>query len=168
LTRADPGEEGAPYWSTGLDPARLHPLPGLPGTSEATIDFAGGLGWYTFQVPPLAYEVRLYTADDLLGPWRDAGVVYEIPAPWSTTTHGACPAPPPPGTPPDEVDPACEPVYSAYAAKAHPELAPPGGHAVSYNVNVWTGGLEAAIEAVETLPAFYVPRMLATPDGARD
>ncbi len=163
LTQADDG--GAPYWSSALDVAHLYVIPGLPGTSESTLDFAPGVGWYTFQIPALRYEIRMYTADDLLGPWRDQGIVYEIPPPWSTTTRGYCPEPPPLETPPEEIDPACERVFSAYAAKAHPELAPAGGHAVSYNVNVWAGGLDAAIEALETMPAFYVPRMLATPPG---
>jgi hypothetical protein len=154
-----------PYWSDELDPRRLHVVPGLPGTSEAAIDAAGGLGWYTFQIPALRYEIRLYAADDLLGPWTDRGAVYELPAPWSTTTRGPCPAPPPPDAPPGEVPTACEHVYAAYAPKPHPELAPPGGHAATYNVNVWAGGLEAAVRALEAMPAFYVPQMLATPVG---
>ncbi|MEW6270236.1 MAG: hypothetical protein AB1689_13175 [Thermodesulfobacteriota bacterium] len=155
--------DGARWASPPSDPERLYVVPGLPGTSEAAIDFADGLGWYTFQIAALRYEIRLYTAADLLGPWTDRGVVYEIPAPWSTTTRGACPAPPPPDASPGEVPPACEHVYAAYAPKAHPELANEGGHAVSYNVNVWSGGLDAAVRALETLPEFYVPRMLAAP-----
>lgn len=153
-------------WSRALDPARLHVLDGLPGTSEATVDAAPGVGWYTFQIAPLDDEVRLYTADDLLGPWRDRGVVYAVPARWRAT-RGACPDPEAAraaavaeGGP---VAPACEPRYAAYAPKSHPELAPPGGYAVSYNVNTWAGGLDAAVDALEALDDFYVPRLVASP-----
>lgn len=161
LLRAD-GEAEPPIWSSDLDAERLHAIEGLPGTSETNIDFAPGIGWYSFRIPALRYEIRLYTASDLLGPWRDAGVVYRIPAPWSTTTRGPCPSPPELETPPAEVDPACERVFAAYAAKSHPALVPPGEHAVSYNVNVWSGGLDAAVHALETMPAFYVPQMLSS------
>ena len=57
----------------------------------------------------------------------------------------------------------CEPRFAAYAAKAHPELAP-HGFAVTYNVNTWGGGYEAAVQALETMPGFYVPQVVATPD----
>jgi hypothetical protein len=142
--------------------SRLHVVDGLPGTSEASIDAAAGLGWYMFQVPVLSYEVRLYTAHDLLGPWQDRGVVYEIPAAWRAT-QGACPTMAG-GAPPEwgANDPECAPRYAIYAPKAHPELDTVGGYAVSYNVNTWGGGLDAAVHALETLPAFYVPQMLAT------
>ncbi|HEY8518179.1 MAG TPA: hypothetical protein VIS07_21930 [Candidatus Binatia bacterium] len=163
LVRAADG--GAPLWSTDLPAASaLHVVPGLPGTSEAAIAHDAALGWYTFQIPALSYDIRLYTADDLLGPWTDRGVVYAIPAPWSTTTRGPCP-PLPPGTTLEEIPPACEHVYAAYAPKTHPELAPPDGYVVTYNVNVWSGGYDAAVRALEEQPAFYVPQMLATPDA---
>jgi hypothetical protein len=159
------GREGAPpVWDTVLDVARLHVIDGLPGTSEATIDAAPGLGWYSFQVPPLRYEIRLYTADDLLGPWQDRGVVYQLPETWRAT-RGTCIAAEreravASGTP---LPPECDPRYAAYAAKAHPELASPEGFVVSYNVNTWGGGLDAAVHALETLHGFYVPQLVATP-----
>lgn len=153
----------APAWQRALDPARLHVIEGLPGTSEATIDAAPGVGWYSFQVPALHYEIRLYTADDLLGPWVDRGVAYELPDGW-LATKGHCPDPQrvwaeANGAP---VPAECEPRFAAYAAKAHPELAP-HGFAVTYNVNTWGGGYEAAVHALETMPGFYVPQVVATP-----
>lgn len=158
------GRDGRPVWAATLDPARLHVVEGLPGTSEATVDAAPGIGWYSFQVPPLQYEIRLYTADDLLGPWRDGGVAYRLPDAWRAT-RGACPdlervRAQAAGAP---LPPECEPRYAAYAAKAHPELAP-GGFAVSYNVNTWGGGYDAAVQALETMHGFYVPQVVATPD----
>jgi len=158
------GRDGArPVWDTSLAPAQLHVVEGLPGTSEATVDAAPGIGWYSFQIPPLHYELRLYTADDLLGPWRDRGVVYRLPDQWQAT-RGTCPdldrvREQANGGP---VPPECDPRYAAYAAKAHPELVP-GGFAVSYNVNTWGGGYEAAVHALETLHGFYVPQVVATP-----
>ena len=154
---------GSSVWDATLDPARLHLVEGLPGTSEATVDAAPGIGWYSFQVPPLRYEVRLYTADDLLGPWHDRGVAYRLPDAWRAT-RGACPdlervREEADGGP---LPPECEPRYAAYAAKAHPELSP-GGFAVSYNVNTWGGGYDAAVQALETLHGFYVPQLVATP-----
>jgi hypothetical protein len=162
--RADP--DGAPFWDATLDAARLYVIDGLPGTSEATIDAAPGIGWYSFQVPPLGYEIRLYTASDLLGPWQDRGVVYELPDVWRAT-RGACPdvearraRAAADGT---SLPPACDPRYAAYAAKAHPQLASDGGFAVSYNVNTWGGGLDAAVHALESRNGFYVPQLVATP-----
>lgn len=157
---------GEPVWDARLDVSRLRVIDGLPGTSEATVDAAPGIGWYSFQVPPLGYEIRLYTADDLLGPWQDRGVVYELPDAWRAT-QGPCAEAEAKrvravadGAP---LPPACDPRYAAYAAKAHPELAPGGGFAVSYNVNTWGGGLDAAVHALETLHGFYVPQLVATP-----
>jgi len=156
------GATGAPpVWSSALDPDRLHEIEGLPGTSEGTIDFADGVGWYTFQIPALLYEIRLYTASNLLGPWQDHGTVYEIPAVWRAT-RGRCPEPKGAGEEPawGEADPACAPVYAAYAPKAHPEFAAPGGYVVSYNVNTWGGGLDAAVQALQTRHGFYVPQLV--------
>ncbi len=156
----DAGPATAPAWDATLDPDRLHVIEGLPGTSEASIDFAPGLGWYTFQIPALRHEIRVYTASDLLGPWRDRGVTYEVPAAWRAT-QGECPRTE--GVPAawGDADPGCAPVYAAYAPKGHPELAPAGGFAVSYNVNTWSGGLDASVRALQTLHGFYVPQMLS-------
>jgi hypothetical protein len=133
-------------WRRDFDEARLHRLPGLPGTSEATIQHHPAWGWYTFRIPPGEYVIRLYTAERLIGPWRDRGIVYTIPAPWSTEQR-------PDGTP----------RHAVYAAKAHPQLAPPDGIVVSYNVNLLDGSMESAIGAAEAEPDFYVPRLLVWP-----
>jgi hypothetical protein len=135
-------------WSPDFDETRLYRLPGLPGTSEATIQHHPAWGWYTFRIPPAAFVIRLYTADLLTGPWRDRGVVYEIPPPWSTA-RGAD------GTP----------LYAVYAAKAHPQLAAADDVVVSYNVNLQGGSMESAIDAAEAEPDFYVPRLLLWPDA---
>jgi hypothetical protein len=157
------GEGGAPVWRTELDPSRLRVLEGLPGTSEATIERMDGLGWYTFQIPALHHEVRLYTAPDLLGPWQDRGVAYALPERWRTT-QGRCSPSDRAAVAAGATIPDCTPVYAAYAPKAHPELAPDGGFVVSYNVNTWSGGLDAAVHALETRHGFYVPQMLSGGD----
>ena len=51
--------------------------------------------------------------------------------------------------------------FATYAAKSHPELAPPGGFAVTYNVNLANGTLETAERAAEEHDAFYVPQFVA-------
>jgi hypothetical protein len=145
LQRDDGGE---PVWTTAFDATRLVDVAGLPGTSETTIEPEVSGPWSSYQIPPLEFDVRRYAADDFLGPWREDGVVYSIPAPWS--------APRPEG----------ETGFAAYAAKAHPELAAQGGGVVSYNVNVAFGTLEEAIDALETVHGFYVPQMIASPPGA--
>ena len=142
------GERGELVWTRSFDASRLVTLEGLPGTSEATIDRDGSGTWESFQIAALEFDVRRFRAARLLGPWRDDGVVYEIPAPWS--------APRPEG----------ETGFAAYAAKSHPELAAPGGGVVSYNVNVAFGTLEEAIEALETTNGFYVPQLIASPPTA--
>jgi hypothetical protein len=148
LDAADGGAE--PVWSGDFDRDRLHELDGLPGTSEAVLTFDDRLGWHTFQILPLSFDVRLYTAPALAGPWRDRGIVYRIPAPWRTA-RGPCAG--------AGVD--CPLQYAAYAVKAHPELAPPGGVALSYNVNVSDGSGHAAVRAAERVHGFYVPRMIS-------
>src|SRR5262249_54048544 len=88
------GENGAaPAWSGRFALDRLQEIDGLPGTSEAAFERSAELGWVTFQIPPLAFEIHAYTAPDLLGPWRDRGVVYRVPPPWSTTPRLDCFAP---------------------------------------------------------------------------
>jgi len=151
LVRRRGAEE--PVWSARFDADALHELAELPGTSEATFGWEEGVGWSTYQILPLTFAIRLYTAPALTGPWRDRGVVYEIPAPWSTA-RTACSAP--------EAERGCtEPRYATYAVKAHPELARPGGQVLSYNVNVLSGGWPAAEHAAERVHGFYVPRMIS-------
>lgn len=143
------GRDGAPVWSGRFDAGRLVDVTGLPGTSETTIDHDASLdAWASYQIAPLEFDIRRFEADDFFGPWRDGGVVYSIPPPWSVPRPGG------------------ETGFAAYAAKSHPELAPPRGGVVSYNVNVAFGTLEEAIEALETVHGFYVPQLVASPPGA--
>lgn len=143
---------GDPVWSDRFALESLQEIDGLPGTSEATFERSPELGWVTFQIPPLSFEIRLYTADELAGPWHDRGVVYRVPPPWSTTLRTDCWSP----------EAGCgQDRFAAYAAKSHPELAPPGGFALTYNVNLLFGTLAAAVETAEQVADFYVPQAVA-------
>jgi hypothetical protein len=133
-------------WQRTFDEARLYRIPGLPGTSEATFHRAGDGTWRTYRIPPGGFEIRLYTAPALLGPWRDAGVVEHIPAPWSTALR-----------------PDGSPRYAAYAVKAHPELGTPDRPVLTYNVNVTDGSFSSAVQEAEQQPDFYVPRAVTVP-----
>jgi hypothetical protein len=146
---------GRLHWTREFAPDRLHPVRGLPGTSEATVQYSPGTGWFTYQIPPLEFEIRLFTSTNLEGPWRDRGAVYELPPPWPTGQRPDC-------TP---IGPACR-AYIAYAAKSHPELAPPGDRIVSYNVNLGSGQLPDAERAAEEVEGFYVPQMVIGPQRA--
>ncbi len=104
-------------WKPGSSPAAIN---GLPGTSETTIQYNQFFGWYSLHIPPFSFDVHLYTAESITGPWRDQGAVYTIPSTWSTkkTDKG-------------------KHVFSAYAAKSHPELAKAENEIVfTYNVNL--------------------------------
>ncbi len=142
-------------WTREFDVTRLHRIRGLPGTSETTVMYDPELGWYSYQLPPLSFEVHLYTAPDIEGPWRDSGVVYRLPPPWSTEQNKDCP---------DTAFTCSE--YIAYAVKAHPELAPAGGRVLTYNVNLGSGSLRGAELAAERVLGFYVPQVIVGPDGA--
>lgn len=148
--RAD--ESPALVWTAAFDARLLHELPGLPGTSEATIAFDERLGWYTYRIEWLSHTIDLYTAADLVGPWAPRGGVYEIPPPEGCV-----------GRIGDE-SAACVGVpYFAYAAKGHSSWAAPGMYIVSYNVNVLSGDLDDALRAAEQARAFYIPRLIAAP-----
>jgi len=139
-------------WSRTFDRDRLHAVPGLAGTSEAVFTFNEDWGWYTFQIDPLSFDVRMYSAPVMEGPWRDRGLAYRIPAPWSTERI-ACPS----------VAGDCPLRFGAYAAKAHPELAAWRSvpFALSYNVNVSDGSGHAAKHAAESVHGFYVPQLVS-------
>jgi len=159
LARARDG--GPPTWRADAAMTELAPIEGLPGTSEAVFELHPDLGWVTFQIPPLSFEIRMYTAPDLLGPWSERGTVYWIPPPWSTEEQVDCPTP---------VLACGFDRFATYAAKSHPELAPPGGFAVTWNVNLANGTLETAERAAEEHDAFYVPQFVSgvlPPGGAR-
>ncbi len=145
------------HWSEDFDAERLHIVRGLPGTSETTVFHDDELGWYSYQIPPLEFDVHLYTAPDLEGPWYDSGVVYRLPPPWSTEENPEC----------GEGAFTCK-EYVAYAAKAHPELGPPGSRVLTYNVNLASGSLRGAKLAAEKVRGFYVPQMVVGPNGTPD
>lgn len=104
-------------WRSDSNPTVIK---GLPGTSETTIQHNPFFGWYCLQIPPFSFDIHLYTSESITGPWRDQGVVYTIPSPWSTKkTEGG------------------KHVFSAYAAKSHPELAEGNNEILlTYNVNL--------------------------------
>jgi hypothetical protein len=130
-------------WEPAYDAARAFVVPGLPGTTEATVDWDRRLGWYSFRIPPLTFEIRLYTAAALAGPWRDHGVVYRLPARWSVPRR------------PDGA-----PRYAAYAVKAHSWLGHGSDVVLTYNVNLLDGTYESAAAAAEREDAFYVPQVV--------
>jgi hypothetical protein len=133
-------------WQHAFDAARLYPIPGLPGTSETTFHQASDGRWRTYRIPPGAFEIRLYTAASLLGPWTDEGVVARIPAPWSDARRSDG-----------------SPRYAAYAVKAHPELGSADRPVLTYNVNVTDGSFGSAVREAVREPDFYVPRTLLAP-----
>lgn len=133
-------------WGRTFDEARLHRLPGLPGTSEATFHRASDGTWRTYRIPPGTFEIRLYTAGSLLGPWTDEGVMARIPAPWNDARRSDG-----------------SPRYAAYAVKAHPELGSADRPVLTYNVNVTYGSFSSAVREAVREPDFYVPRALVAP-----
>lgn len=142
-------------WTTAFDGDLLYEIPGLPGTSEATITFDERLGWITYRIEWMSHTIALYTAADLMGPWTARGSIYEIPPPEGCV-----------GRIGDEGAGCVGVPYFAYAAKAHPSWAGPGTKVVSYNVNVLSADLDDALRAAERARAFYIPRLIAaTPTG---
>ncbi len=133
-------------WKVGGTPT---PVPGLPGTSETTVDHNSFLGWYSLRIPPLGYGVHLYTAGGLTGPWKDQGKVYSVPSPWSS----------------EETDKGKN-LFSAYAVKSHPELAQNEDEIViTYNVNLnpFVSGLTGKMGQYigqEKYEGLYVPQFV--------
>ena len=162
---------GVPGWDSRFDPSRLHRLEGLPGASEASFVQTSSGTWATWQIPPLQFDILLYTATDLRGPWHEQGVVYTIPPPWNTPTrrtllkHARLRGPRPARRPVHRGStlacPSASPDrYMAYSPKSHPELADGNGQVLTYNVNIFFGTLLQAESAIETVPGFYVPRVI--------
>jgi hypothetical protein len=131
------------HWDASYDATRAFVVPGLPGTTEATVYWDRRLGWYSFRIPPLTFDVRLYTAAALAGPWRDRGIVYRLPARWREPRR------------PDGA-----PRYVAYAVKAHPCLGNGSDIVLTYNVNLLDGTYDSAAAAAERQDAFYVPQVI--------
>lgn len=169
-------DDGSISWDSELQPGRLAPLRGLPGTTEATF-LRTAEGWASWQIPPLRFDLRLLTAPALEGPWEDRGAVYQVPAPWSPPSPGECAEPRQRrglrGGRPTRLVHApggkatCPAVrFLAYAPKAHPELAGDSGMVVTWNVNVFFGTLAQAEDAAEEIPGFYIPRALRSQGSA--
>lgn len=133
-------------WKSDSSPTEIE---GLPGTSETTIQYNSFFGWYCLQIPPFSFDVHLYTSENLTGPWQDQGAVYTVPSPWSTkkTDKG-------------------KHVFSAYAAKSHPELAEAENEIVlTYNVNLnpFVPGLSDELQdyiGKEKYEGLYVPQFV--------
>ena len=133
-------------WRRTFDEARLYRLPGLPGISEATFHQASDGTWRTYRIPPGTFDIRRYSADSLLGPWTDDGVVARVPGTWSEARRSDG-----------------SPRYAAYAVKAHPELGSADRPILTYNVNVTDGSFTSAVREAVREPDFYVPRALVAP-----
>lgn len=97
----------------------LGKVPGLPGISEMSLAHNPVLGWYTLQIPALSFDVHLYTARALTGPWLDHGVIYTVPQRWKLAGKA------------NYADD-----FIVYAAKIHPELSKNDNEIVfTYNIN---------------------------------
>ena len=98
--------------SGGASQLKLTPLFGGRAITEGALVWSSYLGrWYVLCLNE--GEVELWVAERVSGPWENAGVVYEIPAPWDDASK-----------------------HLVYAVKAHPELAPTERHiAFSFATN---------------------------------
>lgn len=130
-------------WDSEYDPCRAFVVPGLPGATEASVYRHPRLGWYSFRILPFTFEIRLFTAAALAGPWEDRGVVYRLPARWREPRR------------PDGL-----PRYLAYAVKAHPALGDDTSIVLTYNVNLLDGTYRSAAAAAEAEEGFYVPQVV--------
>lgn len=103
------------HWTKKLtSPNALDAIPGLPGTSEMSLGYNDYIGWYTVSIPALTFDIHLYTAKQLTGPWQDQGIIYHIPRPIRASVGH----------------------FIAYAAKVHPELATTTNEIVlTYTIN---------------------------------
>jgi len=140
------------YWADGKWLAQSKPdtVEGLPGTSETTIQHNSFFGWYCLQIPPLSYEVHLYTAERITGPYQDRGAIYTIPAPWSEARMEKG-----------------KRLFIAYAAKSHPELTQKKDQIVlTYNVNLnpFVKGLSGKLQKYLTKKKYeglYLPQFVS-------
>ena len=168
------GESSA--WGAPLDIAKLSPLKGLPGSSEATFDLSPEQVWETYQIPAFSYDIHRFTAESLEGPWKDRGAVYHVPIPWSRPAKLHCKRALLRSARTRNVlavrrsiakDPLCKTgTFVAYAPKSHPGFLPNGDQTLTYNVNLFFGKLRALVAAVEQYPGFYVPRVI-TKSGSK-
>ena len=117
----------------------LTTLVGLPGVSEASMDFHPQMQvWYTMQISMVRNSVELYTATNFTGPWSMQDI-YSIPQPWNN-----------------------QPVnrnFVTYAPKSHPELAKENEIVFTYNVNTWGGNWR---QYTAEFDQFYIPQFIRT------
>jgi hypothetical protein len=117
------------------------PIQGLPGTSETSIVYQKNKGWICLQIPVFTYQIHLYTAAKLIGSWRDAGVVYQVPAKWR-----------------DALNSQGQHIFIAYAAKLHPQLSKKDNVLVlTYNINLnpFVKGLNHYFFRYLQMPQYY-------------
>eukprot|EP01102_Stenamoeba_stenopodia_P006721 TRINITY_DN1867_c0_g1_i2.p1 TRINITY_DN1867_c0_g1~~TRINITY_DN1867_c0_g1_i2.p1 ORF type:complete len:279 (+),score=47.50 TRINITY_DN1867_c0_g1_i2:602-1438(+) len=129
-------QSGAVYWATVLefDFDKLYTIPGLSGQPEMTVQYSEQLSlWYTFGLNFLSFDIQLYTASNITGPYTlYPEAVYNIPPPLSKISGGFC-----------------------YAIKSHPELAGDNEFIITYNCNGGNWG-----KNVQDTYGFYIPQMV--------
>ena len=139
-------------------PTSFNSLKGLIGinpTTEATFYYNEDTSlWYSVQIDAFTYDVRLYSSESLYGQWNDEGIIYSIPAPWSTTQYNG------------------QNLFMSYAPKIYPELkVSKNSSDLSFifeyvnNVNGLTiPGIWDAMghKIVNDYPSFYIPLFVET------
>jgi len=135
--------DGQLEWSSTFDPRQVKKL-GLPPVTETSIEWDPDRStWYSVQIPASGFAIHLYTAPELVGPWKSAGDLAEVASVWSAAMTGK------------------DHTYMVYAAKAHPELAATAADIViTYNVNLAFGIEEDISVVMRDHPGFYVPRVV--------
>jgi hypothetical protein len=127
-------------WKPGLDPARAQHVM-VPGASEMSVRYHADVGkWLAVMIGPEfpSDKIVLRTAPRLIGPWSEAQVIFRIPDVQ-------------PGAPAYDRETFC------YAAKEHPEFAPPGKLLLTYVCNSLTP------MKVATNPTIYFPKAVLVP-----
>ncbi len=116
----------------------LSNIEGLPWMTEASIlHLKASNKWLALNIVPFTFEVHLYEANKLSGPWKDEGVIYRIPEPWRSTKKDG------------------QHVFMSYAPKFHPGL----GYLAS------EGKLRFTFSYINNLNTFSLPSLWDT-DGA--
>ena len=112
-------------------------IEGLPWMTEASVFYLKASNrWLALNISPFTFDVHLYQANKLIGPWKDMGVIYSIPDPWRSTKKGE------------------NNVFISYATKFHPGL----GYSES------EGKLSFIFSYINNLNTFSLPALWDT-DG---
>ncbi|WP_178947575.1 DUF4185 domain-containing protein [Francisella sp. Scap27] len=120
---------------TPLLKSNLKSIEGLPATNEASFYYNENHNkWYTVYISPFSYDVKLLSSDSLLGEWQDNGVIYKVPAPWSTIKQKG------------------KNLFMSYAPKIHPDIK-------ELNESDNTNNLSFVFEYVNNVNGFELPNI---------